>query len=108
MGLRQPKKVISFAGLDTINPDWLNLAAVIQQTRVTGQGNKMNFSGDFIAVGNLERGSWYVDVNQTVLEKPDSWRFRELQYYRKTDELDVVIGSQPTFWQNQSGGDFWE
>jgi hypothetical protein len=103
----ETKKVISFDGLKTLQPDSFNFSAVSQQLRISGQQKNINYSGDLLAVGNVDHGSWYVDVNQQTMEKPESWRLQELQYYWKTDDNDYVIGSQPTFWQNNLGGDFW-
>ncbi|MDP3007844.1 MAG: carboxypeptidase-like regulatory domain-containing protein [Methylococcales bacterium] len=104
---QETKKVISFEGLETIQPDRFNFSAVTQHLHVSSQKKTVNISGNLLAVGNLDHGSWYVDINQAVMDKPESWRVQDLQYFWKTDDADYVIGSQPTFWQNQSGGDFW-
>lgn len=104
---QETKKVMSFEGLEAIQPVSFNFSAISQQLRVRGQGKIINSEGDLLAVGNLERGSWYVDVNQVVMNKPASWRLREAQYFWKTDDVDYVLGSQPTFWQNKTTGDFW-
>lgn len=101
------KKVISFEGLETTQPNHFNFSAISQQLRVTGRQKTVNYAGDLLAVGNLERGSWYVDVNQVAIDKPAGWQLREAQYFWKTDEVDYVLGSQPTFWQNRATGDFW-
>ncbi|MEI6707282.1 MAG: carboxypeptidase-like regulatory domain-containing protein [Methylococcales bacterium] len=104
---QETKKVISFEGLETIQSDRFNFSAITQHLRVSSQQKTVNISGDLLAVGNLDHGSWYVDINQAVMDKPESWRVQDLQYFWKTDDADYVIGSQPTFWQNKSGGDFW-
>ena len=101
------KKIISFEGLEILTPDHFNFSAISEQLRISGQQKKITYTGDLLAVGNLEKGSWYVDVNQVTVDKPDSWRLKDLQYYWKTNDVDYVIGSQPTFWQNKLGGDFW-
>ncbi|MCK5872565.1 MAG: hypothetical protein KAG26_07045, partial [Methylococcales bacterium] len=99
-----PQKIISFEGLETIEASALSFSAISQQLRIQGQKDKIHYRGNLLAVGNVGQGSWYVDINQEIMEQPDSWTFQELQYYWKSDEVDYVVGSQPTFWQSS---DFW-
>ncbi len=95
-------------GLPEVSAPNFTLSMVEQQINTTGsEGSDLRNQGRFSAVGTVFDNSWYLRVNQGDLSDRQTWQLSEFQILRQTDNRDYYLGSQPTFWRNQSGGDFW-
>lgn len=107
--LRQPTTKAAFLeGLPIASPSAVSLSAVSQTTTFSSTpGSGTNLGSTLTALGTLAGGSWYVRTNQADLLNSRSWQLNEAQYFRQTDFSDIVVGSQPTFWQSQSGQQYW-
>ncbi|MDB9376407.1 carboxypeptidase-like regulatory domain-containing protein, partial [Nodularia sphaerocarpa] len=104
----EPEVPLIFDGLAEIPPEKFNIAAAEQRIFASGSANSStNFSGDFLAVGTIFDGSWFVRTNQPQLGSIDQWRISEAQFLRQTDQADLFLGSQPTFWQGLGTDDYW-
>ncbi|MCA1995019.1 MAG: carboxypeptidase-like regulatory domain-containing protein [Coleofasciculus sp. S288] len=71
------------------------------------ESSSMRSQGSLSAVGTLFDSSWFVRLNQRNLAENQTWQLSEAQILRQTDSSDYYLGSQPTFWRSQRGGDFW-
>ena len=96
-------------GLSTFQPSSFSVSGVSQQISVDGQaGEATQTQGSFSSLGTAFGGSWYVQAEQPTLGATSSWHISEFQYLRQTNDADVVVGSQPTFWNARSqSGDYW-
>ncbi len=97
-----------FDGLTEINPEKFNIAAAEQRIFASGSANtSTDFSGDFLAVGTIFDGSWFIRTNQPQLGSFEQWSISEAQFLRQTNQADLFLGSQPTFWQSSGTSDYW-
>ncbi|BAY38331.1 hypothetical protein NIES2111_26780 [Nostoc sp. NIES-2111] len=95
-------------GLPLFKPGTFNVAAIEQKVNASSTTNSStNYRGDFLAVGNIGDGSWFVRVNQQDLQNQQTWNITEAQFLRQTNQTDYFVGSHPTFWQSQATGDYW-
>ncbi|MFM6251359.1 MAG: carboxypeptidase regulatory-like domain-containing protein, partial [Dolichospermum sp.] len=69
--------------------------------------NQLTTQGSFTTIGTILGGSWFLKINQPDLLDNTTWKIQEGQYFKPGDFHDYIIGSQPTFWQSQSKGDYW-
>ncbi len=103
-----PEPPLIFDGLTELNPEKFNIAAAEQRIFASGSANRpTNFSGDFLAVGTIFDGSWFIRTNQPELGNLEQWRISEAQFLRQTNQADLFLGSQPTFWQSSGTSDYW-
>lgn len=100
--------IIQTEGLPRIAPSGFSLSAVEQRIDASGTATQSpNYRGNVSAVGSIFGGSWYIRANQPQLFSSDTWSLAEARFQRQTDAADYIIGSQPTFWRSQTGGDYW-
>jgi hypothetical protein len=100
------------SGLPQANPPGVSLSEISQSLSVSGTGphnsiRNTTTSGSLAAVGTLGGGSWYTRINQPTVSNLRTWNIAEAQYFRPTESSDYILGSQPTFWQNQTGQQYW-
>jgi hypothetical protein len=106
IGATEPPVI--FDGLTEIQPERFNIAAAEQRIFASGSANtSTKFSGDFLAVGTIFDGSWFVRTNQPQLGSLEQWKISEAQFLRQTNQADLFLGSQPTFWQSSTTPDYW-
>ncbi|MEA5583593.1 carboxypeptidase-like regulatory domain-containing protein [Nodularia harveyana UHCC-0300] len=96
-------------GLPVVNAPDFTLSTIGQQINISGRenSNQLTSQGNFTTIGTILGGSWYSRINQPDLLDNTTWQLQEGQYLRQGDFNDYVIGSQPSFWQNQGRGDYW-
>ncbi|WP_414552289.1 carboxypeptidase-like regulatory domain-containing protein [Anabaena sp. CCY 0017] len=96
-------------GLPIVNAPNFTLSTIGQQININGResSNQLTSQGNFTAIGTIFGGSWFSRINQPDLLDNTSWQLQEGQYLKQGDFNDYVIGSQPSFWQNQGSGDYW-
>ena len=101
---------IDLTGLTKVNPAGFTFTKLGQRLRFNNSNlEDLDFDSqnDLNAIGTIFGGSWYAQVKQSDLTDIGSWQLGELQYLRQTDSIDYAIGSQPTFWQSASDGQYW-
>jgi Carboxypeptidase regulatory-like domain len=105
-GVTQP---IQLEGLPVVKAPGFGLTAIEQRMLISSSGQgALSLEGETAAVGRIFGGSWFARVNQSDLKTPAQWSLAEAQYLRQGKATDLVIGSQPTFWNSDSAsGDFW-
>ena len=102
-----PKPVLT-EGLPLVKPRSFTSSMVEQRIRSTGTTVKeFKTQGTLLAVGSALGGSVYAEVDQGKVFDLRTWQLASLQYLRQTPSRDLFIGSQPTFWQSRSAGDYW-
>jgi hypothetical protein len=107
-GFAPDAKPVLVEGLPQIAPPDFTPSLVEQRIQSTGTTlNQFRSQGTLRTVGSVFGGSWYAEVGQRNVSDPSTWQLSSLQYLRQTPQRDLFIGSQPTFWQSQSPGDFW-
>ncbi len=106
-GNNQQEQPVILDGLPKVNPPIFNISNIGQNINISGNNNSTTSQGDLTTIGTIFGGSWYVRTNQPKLTDRSSWNISEAQYLRQTDRADYVVGSQPTFWQSQGGGQYW-
>ena len=100
-------------GLPTIYPDQLGISGLSQTVKVAGSSNgETTAQGSLSGLGSAFGGSWYARAQQPSVTDAGSWRLSELQYLRQSEETDIALGSQPTFWRSQNRregttGSYW-
>ncbi|TVQ57571.1 MAG: carboxypeptidase regulatory-like domain-containing protein [Spirulina sp. DLM2.Bin59] len=95
-------------GLPEITPLSFTRTALAQDITLNkNKGSAWQNRGRLIAVGTILGSSWFTRITQPNLLESDRWQLSEFQILRQTDASDYFIGSQPTFWRNQTPGDFW-
>ena len=108
LGVQEQEDPILLDGLPSFQPRNFSLTAVEQRIGASSSGNSStSFRGDFLAVGSAFGGSWFLRTDQRDLENRNSWRISEAQFLRQTNKIDYFLGSQSTFWHNQSGNNYW-
>lgn len=101
-------KPVLVEGLPQFFPPDFTPSMVEQRIQSTGTTlNQLRSQGILRTVGSAFGGSWYAEVGQRNISDPSTWQLSSLQYLRQTPQRDLFIGSQPTFWQSRSPGDFW-
>lgn len=91
------------AGLPTVAAPRFSLSAIRQETTLSTRNNRSaDTQGTLSATGSVLGGSWYARTSQPDVTDSTTWRLQEAQYLRQTEQADYVVGSQPTFWPNQS------
>ncbi|WYL95600.1 MAG: carboxypeptidase-like regulatory domain-containing protein [Gloeotrichia echinulata IR180] len=105
----QKQLPVILEGLPKINAPTFTLTTIGQQINSTGNSTSkvINSQGNFTAIGSLLGGSWILGINQSDLTDTNTWKLDQAQYLRQTPTADYVLGSQPTFWQNQGQGSYW-
>ncbi len=103
---QKPQSVV-LEGLPKIDSQKFSFSTIGQNISITGNNNNISSQGDLTLIGTLFGSSWYVRTNQPRLNDIRTWNIAEAQYLHQTDSADYVVGSQPTFWQNQVGGQYW-
>ncbi|MGL5193512.1 MAG: carboxypeptidase-like regulatory domain-containing protein [Chroococcales cyanobacterium] len=102
------KRPVILEGLPEVSAADFSIGMVQQQINITGtEGSDLRNQGRLSAVGTVLDSSWFVRLNQGDVTDRQTWQLSELQLLRQTDSSDYYLGSQPTFWRNQRGGDFW-
>lgn len=102
---RQDRQIV-IEGLPEISAPNFNVSGIQQEVNSTGIGeNPINNRGQFSAVGTLFDSSWFLRLNQRDFSQSETWQLSELQVLRQRDSADYYLGSQPTFWRSQSGGE---
>ena len=106
-GRREPPPVI-LDGLPEVAAPSFTLSGVEQQVRMNqSQGSQGQNHGQLSAVGTILGSSWFTRITQGDLLERDRWQLSEFQILQQTDASDYYLGSQPTFWRDQSRGDLW-
>jgi hypothetical protein len=102
------KKPVILTGLPKIFPPNITLSMVEQKTNLTGTTTSdLKNQGTLSAVGTILDSSWFLRLNQGDITDSKTWQLSDLQILKQADSSDYYLGSQPTFWQSSSGGDFW-
>lgn len=102
------KKPVILTGLPKISPLDITLSMVEQRANLTGTTTSdLKNQGTLSAVGTILDSSWFLRLNQGDITDSKTWQLSDLQILKQTDFSDYYLGSQPTFWQSSSGGDFW-
>lgn len=102
------KKPVILTGLPKIFPPNITLSMVEQKTNLTGTTTSdLKNQGTLSAVGTILDSSWFLRLNQSDITDSKTWQLSDLQILKQADSSDYYLGSQPTFWQSSSGGDFW-
>jgi hypothetical protein len=102
------KKPVILTGLPKISPPNITLSMVEQKTNLTGTTTSdLKNQGTLSAVGTILDSSWFLRLNQGDITDSKTWQLSDLQILKQADSSDYYLGSQPTFWQSSSGGDFW-
>jgi hypothetical protein len=100
-----------FDGLPVARPIGWGVGAIQERVNVSGQsGNPSNVQGEFKAIGNVFDANWYLRVDQSQLDKPQTWNITDGVVIRQRPEYDVVVGSQLPFWRRQNNpakGSYW-
>ena len=101
-------------GLPLIEATDLSLSAIGINYQSLGSSNSPDGlindvvnQSQFISVGSILGGSWFINVNQNDLGDWTTWSLKEAQYLRQTPQADYAIGSQSSFWDLQDGSDYW-
>ncbi len=103
----EPKPVLT-EGLPMVKPRSFTSSMVEQRIRSTGTTiNDFKNQGSLLGVGSALGGSVYIEIDQSKVFDLSTWQLASLQYLRQTPSRDLFIGSQPTFWQSRSPGDYW-
>jgi hypothetical protein len=104
----QAEPPIILDGLPRLQPGRFNVAAAEQRLNASGSASRnTNFVGDFLAVGTIFDGSWFIRTNQPEFGNLQRWRLSEAQFLRQTNFADLFLGSQPTFWHSSNSGSYW-
>jgi hypothetical protein len=104
----QAEPPIILEGIPRIAPGNFSFGAIEQKLNTSGsEGTGASYRGDFLAVGSLFGGSWFVRTDQPNFQDASSWRLAEAQFYRPNNQADYILGSQPTFWRSQGASDYW-
>ncbi len=104
----QGEPPIILEGIPRIAPGNFSFGAIEQKVNASGsEGTGASYRGDFLAVGSLFGGSWFVRTDQPNFQNASSWRLAEAQFYRPNNQADYILGSQPTFWRSQGARDYW-
>jgi hypothetical protein len=107
--LAETETPIQLEGLPHVAPQKFSIAAIEQKVNVSGSASRAtNYRDDFLGVGSAFSGSWFFRTAQPNLENPQTWNIAEAQFLRQTNSTDYFVGSQPTFWQAQGTGDYWD
>jgi hypothetical protein len=102
------KKPVILTGMPKISSPNFTLSMVEQRANLSGTSTSdLKNQGTLSAVGTIFDSSWFVRLNQSDVTDSKTWQLSELQILKQTDNSDYYLGSQPTFWTSQSGGDFW-
>jgi Carboxypeptidase regulatory-like domain len=102
------RKPVLTAGLPQVQPQDFTPSMVEQRVRSTGTTvSEFKTQGTLLAVGTVLGGSWYAEIDQPQVLDARQWQLTSLQYLRQTPQRDLFVGTQPTFWQSRSAGDFW-
>lgn len=102
------KKPVLLTGLPTIYAPSVTLSMVEPKVNLSGTNTtNINNQGSLSAIGTIWGSSWFARVNQSTIIDSKTWQLSELQFLKQTEYNDYYLGSQPTFWTSQSGGDFW-
>ncbi|MBR8838204.1 MAG: carboxypeptidase regulatory-like domain-containing protein [Stigonema ocellatum SAG 48.90 = DSM 106950] len=104
----QKETPIVLEGLPHLKPGRFELAAVEEKVNASGTASTSpSYRGDFLAVGTVGGGSWFIRALQPNLQNQQTWNIAEAQFLRQTNQADYFLGSQPTFWQGQGTSDYW-
>ncbi|GAX43109.1 hypothetical protein NIES4075_41210 [Tolypothrix sp. NIES-4075] len=104
----QAEPPIILEGIPRIAPGNFSFGAIEQKLNASGsEGTSASYRGDFLAVGSIFGGSWFVRTDQPNFQDASTWRLAEAQFYRPNDQADYIFGSQPTFWRSQGVSDYW-
>jgi hypothetical protein len=102
---------IVFDGLPVARPIGWGIGAIQERVNVSGQnGNPGTVQGEFKAIGNVFDANWYLRVDQSQFDQPQTWNITDGVVIRQRPENDVVVGSQVPFWRrqnNQGNGSYW-
>ncbi|MDB9495042.1 carboxypeptidase-like regulatory domain-containing protein [Spirulina major CS-329] len=106
-GNREPLPVI-LDGLPRVNAPAFSFSVAEQEmTLTTDRETDWRNRGQLAAVGTFFGSSWFAKITQGNLFDRDPWQLSEFQVIRQRDRSDYYLGSQPTFWRDQTPGDFW-
>lgn len=101
-------------GLPQVSAAPFTLGTVSQEVVVSGTrwdsdfpDDITNYDGNLRAVGTLLGGSWFVRTQQAELDRAQSWRLSEFQYFRPSETTDYVLATQPRFWVNSERDQYW-
>ncbi len=101
-------------GLPTVFPAPFTFTAIGNDVNINGtkRKNSLNnepprYQGELLGTGTLLGGSWFVRTRQGDLFDTTSWNLQEAQWWHQGQSTDYIIGSQPTFWPRDNGGDYW-
>jgi hypothetical protein len=102
---------ISFDGLAVARPIGWGVGAIQERLTVSGQnGSSGNVLGEFKAIGNVFDANWYLRVDQSQFDQPQTWNITDGVVIRQRPDNDVVVGSQVPFWRRQNNpgnGSYW-
>jgi Carboxypeptidase regulatory-like domain len=102
---------IVFGGLPAAKPIGWGVGAIQERVTVSGQnGTSSDVQGEFKAIGNVFDANWYLRVDQSRLDQPQTWNITDGVVIRQLPENDVVVGSQFPFWRRQNSpvnGSYW-
>lgn len=98
-------------GLPFVSPPVFSFSAI--GNRINFQGtpslgdNSIENSGELTAIGTFLGGGWVITTKQNDIYDSTKWNIQEAQWWHQSDRSDYIIGSQPTFWREDGGGNFW-
>ncbi|MGB7519980.1 MAG: hypothetical protein WA896_10150, partial [Spirulinaceae cyanobacterium] len=106
---KSPGKLpVILSGLPLLEAESFTFTNLGQRVNLTNNDDGgINSQGELTALGTVAGSSWFVKLNQSDLRDGRSWRIGEVQLLRQTPTADYVLGSQPTFWRSQEGGEYW-
>jgi len=104
----RPTLPVILDGLPRINAPAFTFSVAEQQITLNKTKNTdWQNRGQLSAVGTILGSSWFARITQSDVFESDRWQLSEFQILKQTDQADYFIGSQPTFWRDQTPGDFW-
>jgi hypothetical protein len=101
---------VILTGLPRIKAPGATFSAISQRINTSNAaGNDLNSTGDLAVVGSIFGGSWFVRTNQPDAFNPGTWRLTEGTFFKQSNTLDWIAGSQAPFWLQQGLGqnDYW-
>lgn len=99
---------VILTGLPRLQPSLFTLSGVSQNTAVDGLVTQdPDVTGEFMALGTLAGGSWFLEVDQTDGLDLGTSTLESFEYFRPTPRADIIGGAQTPFWPSQGVGEYW-
>ncbi len=97
---------ISLEGLPQIAPPGFSLAGVSGRINVNSTDDSTNTTSEVDLIGSFLGGGWFATIDRLGFDE-DNPQLEEFQYLRQTPSFDLAAGSQQSFWDLQTSGQFW-